>query len=171
MERLRRETAQVTNESLLRTLKGIVLPSGVPPMHTRRQSAFTLIEIMVVVVIIGILTAVMVVYLPDTDKTRWELTNTHIKRISAQITQFKLNHHRYPKKLEDLLFRPDYVNERDWPASGYLDDHPLDAWKKEYVYRVPGTDGRPFDLISYGSDGKPDGEGYAEDIWNYPRRR
>lgn len=136
---------------------------------TRR--GFTLIEVMVVVVILGLLATVVAVNVAGKpDKAKVRLTTAALASLSANLDDFRLNHGRYPERLEDLVFMPAYVNPRHWPPGGYLLKAPRDAWDNEYLYRVPGSDGFPVDVVSYGADGKPGGIEFDEDLWNHARR-
>jgi general secretion pathway protein G len=134
----------------------------------RRRAGFTLIEMMVVIVIIGLVAAVAVVVLTGrAEKAKVETTKALIEQISQQIEQFKLNHNRYPDKLEDLLRKPADIDPKQWPPGGYLKKEPKDGWGRDFIYRVPGTNGMPYDVISLGDDGREGGDGVAADLWNH----
>lgn len=134
-----------------------------------RRSGFTLIELMVVIVILGILATVLIVNLGDRDQpARQAVTKALLRELNTQLAMFRLDHHRTPEGLDDLVFRPAYVDPGDWTP--YLTDPPRDGWGHEFVYRVPGSDGFSFDVVSHGSDGQPGGEGHAQDLWNHARR-
>lgn len=133
-----------------------------------RRAGFTLIEMMVVIVIIGLVAAVAVVVLAGrADKAKAETTKAMIEQISQACEQFKLNHNKYPESLEDLLRKPSDIDPKEWPTGGYLKKEPKDGWGNKFLYRKPGTNGQPFDLISMGEDNREGGEGYAADIWNH----
>jgi general secretion pathway protein G len=137
-------------------------------MKTRPNAGFTLVEMMVVIVIIGILAAVLVTQISGrADKAKVEATKAMISQVAGALDMFKLDHNRYPDRLEDLLTPPAYVEPKKWPPGGYLKKYPRDGWDKDFVYRVPGTRGQPYDVISFGEDMREGGEGYAEDIWNH----
>ena len=134
----------------------------------RRIAGFTLVEMMVVIVIIGVLAAVMITQISGrADKAKAEATKVAIVQVANALDMFKLNHNVYPRTLDDLVYMPAYVDSRDWPPGGYLKRAPLDGWKNEFMFVIPGTAGQPFDIISYGEDGQQGGEGLAEDIWNH----
>jgi len=132
-----------------------------------RSQGFTLVEMMVVIVIIGILAGVLITQLSGrADRAKVEATRALITQISAQLDLFKLDFNKYPTRLEDLLTMPPDVDQKKWPPGGFLKKYPKDGWDREFIYRVPGTKGQPYDVISLGEDGREGGEGYAEDIWN-----
>lgn len=132
------------------------------------RAGFTLVEMMVVIVIIGILAAVLITQISGrADKAKVEATKVMIKQVGDALDLFKLDHNVYPESLDHLTFQPSYVEATNWPPGGYLKRLPRDGWKREFVYRVPGTNGQPFDIISYGEDGRQGGEGFAADIWNH----
>ena len=141
-------------------------PSGygaVSPAR-RRRAGFTLIEIMVVVVIIGILAAIVVARVTAGVATaERNATVATLRNVRGQVEIFRQNHQRFPSGLEDLCKRPSYVEASAWPEGGYLREAPKDGWGRDLVYRVPGQD-EPFDLVSLGQDGAAGGEGAAADL-------
>ena len=134
----------------------------------RRAGGFTLVEMMVVIVIIGILATVLITQIAGkADRAKVEATKAIIKQVGDAVEMFKLDHNKYPERLDDLMRMPAYVDARKWPPGGYLKKSPRDAWDRELYYRFPGTAGQPFDVVSFGEDGREGGEGYAEDLWNH----
>jgi len=137
---------------------------------SRTQSArrgFTLVEMMVVIVIIGILAAVVAGrIMVSGDKAKAEASKAQIENVSQALDLFKLDLNKYPARLEDLVSMPPDVDPKKWPPGGYLKKFPKDGWDKDFIYRVPGTKGQPYDVISLGADGREGGEGYDTDIWN-----
>ena len=135
----------------------------------KRCDGFTLIELMVVIVILGLLTVTLIVgYGGKGEEARQKLTRPLLKQVSDQISMFRIDHSQYPEHLNDLVFRPTYVDAEGW--NPYLTERPLDGWDNELVFQVPGQDGFPFDVVSYGADGQPGGEGFDEDLWSHARR-
>ena len=135
---------------------------------SRSEGGFTLVEMMVVIVIIGVLAAVMITQISGrAAKAKAEATKATIVQVANALDMFKLNHNVYPVTLEELVYMPSSINASDWPPGGYLKRLPLDGWKNEFVFVIAGTAGQPFDIISYGEDGRQGGEGLAEDIWNH----
>ncbi len=135
----------------------------------RNQRGFTLIEIMVVVVILGVLAAVVVPRLLNRpDEARITKTQVDIKKIEETLGMFKLDNGYFPtteQGLMALVSKPDTGRiPTKYPDGGYLKKVPVDAWNNEYVYLSPGLHDKDFDLISYGADGEPGGEGSNADI-------
>ena len=134
----------------------------------RHQAGFTLIEMMVVIVIIGIIAGLAIVQLSGrADRAKVEATKAKISGVSQALDLFKLDHNRYPQRLEELLTPPSDIDPRKWPPGGYLNKYPKDGWDREFRYQVPGTKGQPFDVVSLGEDGREGGEGFSEDLWNH----
>lgn len=136
-------------------------------MERRRERGFTLIEIMVVVVIIGILAALVITQIAGRDDAaKAAATKAMIAQVASGLDMFKLDHNRYPDRVEDLVHQPSYIDPSKWKV-GYLKKVPFDGWGNPFVYRVPGTGGQPYDVLSLGADGREGGSGYDEDIWNH----
>lgn len=134
----------------------------------RRRGGFTLVEMMVVIVIIGILAAIVIKQVVGhADRAKVEATKAAIADVDAAISLFKLDHNRYPENLMDLVRQPSYVDPAKWLRGGYLKREPRDGWQNKMDYRAPGTNGQPYDLRSFGEDGREGGEGYAMDLWNH----
>ena len=141
-------------------------------MRTRRAEGFTLVEMMVVIVIIGILATVVIVNIAGkADLAKMKATEAILKQVGGQLEMFKLAHNRYPDNLIDLVRMPTYIDPKDWPRGGYLIDPPLDGWSREFMYRPQGSGSNPFDLMSFGEDGREGGEGPAADIWYRKQQR
>lgn len=146
------------------------------PMNDKnRTRGFTLIEIMVVVVIIGILIGLIAPnILGRVDKARVTAAKTDIATLEQALEMYRLDNHAYPSTdqgLEALVIRPGGEPEpKNWNQEGYLKKGklPLDPWGAPYQYLVPGQDKRPFDLFSFGADGREGGEEYNADIGNWP---
>jgi general secretion pathway protein G len=133
-----------------------------------RQSGFTLIEIMVVVVILAVLGALVVPkILENVDKARVTRAQSDIRAIQTALDLYRLDNFKYPtteQGLQALVKQPADPTITNYRAGGYLPSLPKDPWGNPYQYVSPGADGRDYDITSYGRDGKPGGEGYDADI-------
>lgn len=144
-------------------------------MHLRNaQQGFTLIEVMVVVVILGILAALVVPKIMSRpDEARITKAQQDLRALEAALKLYKLDNYTYPttdQGLEALVTQP--TSEpvpKKWKAGGYLDRLPLDPWQNEYLYLSPGLHG-DFDLFSLGADGQEGGDGVNADLGNWMLR-
>jgi len=142
-------------------------PEERPRSARARKGGFTLVEMMVVIVIIGILAGLVIKQLASrAEKAKVEATKAMIAQVGEALDLFKLDLNKYPERIEDLVNMPPDVDPKKWPPGGYLKKFPKDGWDKEFIYRKPGTRGQPYDVISFGADMKEGGEGYDEDLWN-----
>jgi len=133
----------------------------------RARGGFTLVEMMVVIVIIGILAGLVIKQLSSrADRAKVEATKAMIAQVSEALDLFKLELNKYPERIEDLCNMPPDVDPKKWPAGGFLKRMPKDGWDKDLIYRKPGTKGQPYDVISFGADMREGGDGIDEDLWN-----
>ena len=137
----------------------------------RDSKGFTLIEIMVVVVILGILAGIVVPRLLDEpEKARRTTAATQIRSLEEALGMFKLDNGFYPSTEQGLQSLVDKPTVGRIPArfkeGGYIKKIPLDPWGQPYLYLSPGVHG-DFDLFSYGPDGESGGEGDNADISNW----
>lgn len=138
----------------------------------RRQSGFTLIEIMVVVVILGILAAVVVPRIMDRpDDARITKARQDIRALQSALELYRLDNYNYPSTqqgLQALVRQPSgEPPARNWKSGGYVRSLPSDPWGNPYQYLNPGQHG-DYDLFSFGADGRAGGDGVNADIgsWN-----
>ncbi len=137
----------------------------------RGQAGFTLIEILVVVLIITILAAVVGVRVAQRPaEARAVAAAAQIRNFQTALQLYRMEQGRFPTQrqgLQALCIRPqsEPVPER-YPEGGYLEAPrvPLDPWGREYVYLLPGPEGYPYEIVSYGGDGEPGGEGEDADV-------
>ncbi len=137
----------------------------------KSPKGFTLIEIMVVVVILGILaTIVLTNVMGREDEARINAAKTQIRALEGGLDGYKLDNGFYPSTdqgLEALIRKPEAGRiPAKWKESGYLKPAriPKDPWGKDYLYFSPGSEGRPYEIVSYGADGEQGGEGNDADI-------
>jgi general secretion pathway protein G len=141
-----------------------------PSPRARSQSGFTLIEIMVVVIILGILAAIVapnvIGRIDDAQVTR---VQQDLRNIESAVKFFRLDNFSYPTSeqgLEALVTRPSDPNIKNWKTGGYLPRVPKDPWGNPYQYLSPGNNGE-FDVYTLGRDGRPGGEGLDADTGNW----
>jgi len=134
---------------------------------------FTLIELMVVIVILGILAGLIVPRIMGRpEEARRMKARVQIESIETALKLYRLDNGYYPTTEQGLqaLVEPPAVGQlpRAWRERGYLEKGkvPKDPWDNEYVYLCPGIHG-DFDLVSYGADGEPGGEDKDQDINNW----
>lgn len=137
----------------------------------RRQRGFTLIEVMVVVVILGILAAIIVPQIMSRpDQAKVVKAQQDILAIENALDLYKLDNGFYPSTdqgLKALVKKPDTdPRPGNWKDGGYLKRLPKDPWDHTYQYLNPGSHGT-VDIFSYGANGKPGGEGFDADIGNW----
>ncbi len=137
------------------------------------HKGFTMIELMVVIVILGILAAIVAPKLVGrTDEARITKARVDIANLETALKLYKLDNGVYPSTeqgLQALVETPETgTAPRNWREGGYLEKNrvPKDPWGNEFVYLSPGVNG-DFDLSSYGTDGLSGGEGINADINNW----
>jgi general secretion pathway protein G len=136
------------------------------------EEGFTLIEIMVVIIILGLLVAIVAPkILGRTDDARITAAKLQIRQLEEALHLYKLDNGVYPSTeqgLDALVNKPNVGDiPMRWREGGYTPKIPTDPWTHAYVYISPGAHG-DYDISSYGADGEPGGEGKNADIesWN-----
>lgn len=131
----------------------------------RNKKGFTLIELMLVVIILGILVAMVVPRLVGRgEQARRQAAEADIRsNIALALDLYELDNGKYPDKLEDLLKDPGESKAPNWNGP-YLKRKAIDPWRREYNYRLPSQHGVDYDLYTYGADGA---EGGGDDIKNW----
>jgi general secretion pathway protein G len=138
----------------------------------RREDGFTLVELMVVIVIIGVLATIVAInVIPSGDKARVTRAKADIQTIEGALDMYKLQNGAYPttaQGLQALVTAPEGANPATYQAGGYLKGHgvPQDPWGHPYLYAAPGQHGEA-DVWTYGRDGKEGGTGPDADIGNW----
>lgn len=141
-----------------------------PARRPSKEAGFTLTEIMVVVFIIGLLSAIVAVNVIGARAgAQVEATKAQLSNIEGALSQYSLEMYEYPtteQGLEALVTKPAGANSSgSYREYGYMRKVPLDGWKRPFVYRYPSEgDEHPYDLLSLGADGEPGGEDENADI-------
>lgn len=139
--------------------------------YQQKQMGFTLIEIMVVIVILGILASLIVPKIMGRpDEARIVAAKQDMSSIMQALKLYKLDNQRYPSTeqgLQALVVKPNAEPlPKNWKTGGYLERLPIDPWGNPYQFLNPGLHGE-LDIISLGADGASGGEGNDADIGNW----
>lgn len=136
-----------------------------------KQKGFSLIEIMVVLVIMGLLASIVAPNVMDAlSSSKTQKVQADFANIETALKMYKLDNFVYPSTeqgLEALVSRPTSSPEpKNWRKGGYLPELPIDPWQNTYLYSSPG-DGHPYEIYTLGADGVRGGEEEAADIGNW----
>ena len=143
----------------------------------RHQLGFTLIEVMVVLIIIGLLATIVVErFFGITERARYTQAQVQMRSLDNALKRYKLDHGRFPtttQGLDVLVHQPSSgIKAGYWPRGGYLEKPaiPSDPWGQAYIYISPGINSPDYELKSLGADGLEGGEGIAADLesWRLP---
>lgn len=127
----------------------------------KRSSGFTMIELLIVMVILGLLASLVAPkFFNKLGTAERGIAATQMSAFETALDTYRLDLGKYPKNLEDLLIGA----EPRWDGPYLPKAVPLDPWGNPYVYVIPGEEGRVYDLTSFGADGKEGGEDANEDI-------
>ena len=131
-----------------------------------RRRGFTLVEAIVIIIILGIIAAVIAPrFLGRIGQARTSVAESNASALVSAMNQFMLDHNLDDGATIDVLLeRPSDVDEAEWEPYVRSADDLLDPWGRKYVLVVPGDKNFDFDVVSYGADGQPGGEGEDADI-------
>lgn len=142
------------------------LPRDVRPLACRRSThGFTLLELLVVMVIIGLLAGIVAPqYFAQLGKSNTKVAKAQIEAFGQALDQYRLDVGQYPTTDQGLAaLRTAPADVSKWQGPYLKKDVPNDPWGRAYLYRSPGQHG-DYDLYSLGSDGQPGGDGEAADV-------
>lgn len=135
--------------------------------ESRRDEGFSLIELMVVIVIIGLLTTVVVInVLPSQDRAMIEKARTDVTLLDQAVEMYRMDTLKYPTLEEGIEVLVNAPKGAKFRSEGYIKSLPKDPWGNDYQYLVPGEHGA-YDIYSFGADGRLGGEGMNADIGNW----
>lgn len=139
--------------------------------NINKQAGFTLIEVIVVLVILGILASIVVPKVVSrTDQAQVVKAKQDIRAMESSLQMYRVDNFNYPSTdqgLQALAKKPTSGNEpKNWQSGGYIKKIPKDPWGNDYQYLSPGEKG-DFDIYSLGADGRPGGDNSNQDIGNW----
>lgn len=142
------------------------------PQTLKRQAGMTLIEIMVVIAIIGSIAALATLKIMSSlEESRVETTKVQIQNIQTGLDNYRRKHGSYPTSeqgLQALVEKPTVGKiPENYPEEGYMTTVPKDGWGNAFDFSSPGTNGHKIEIVSFGADGAPGGEGNDADLMNY----
>jgi len=135
------------------------------PRRATRAQGFTLLEMLAVIVLIGIVGTIVVRQVGNSvDKGKYGAGKVQLQVLGQAIDSYALDNGSPPRQLQDLVTKP--ANAPNWQRPYVKASQLLDPWGHAFGYTVPGEHGN-FDLVFYGQDGKPGGEGYDADVGSW----
>lgn len=130
-------------------------------MLRKQHGGFTLMELLIVIMIIGLLASLVAPKMfSKVDSTQRKTAAAQMQMFETALDTYRLDLGSYPARLEELVTS----TRSGWDGPYLPKAVPLDPWGKPYVYQSPGPNGEPYTLMSYGKDGQPGGEGDNADI-------
>ena len=139
-------------------------------LRRNATAGFTLVELMVVIVIIGLLATIVVVnVLPSQDRAMTQKAKADLAVMEQAVEMYRLSMMTYPSSgegLQALVVPPATTDASRYQSGGYIKKLPKDPWGRDYKYELPGKNG-PFDIYTLGADGAPGGTGENADIGNW----
>lgn len=130
-------------------------------MERRKLTGFTLIELLIVIVILGLLASLVAPSMfSKVDSSKIKTAQTQMKMLETSLDTYRLDMGQHPSTLDELI----KSDKKGWDGPYLPKAVPLDPWGNPYVYTVPGENGQPYKLMSYGKDGRSGGEDDNADI-------
>jgi general secretion pathway protein G len=130
-------------------------------MKSRMNRGFTLLELLIVIVILGLLASLVAPNMfSKVDSSKIKTAQTQMKLFETSLDTYRLDLGDYPRTLEELV----KSDKKNWDGPYLPKAVPLDPWGNPYIYTVPGENDAPYKLLSYGKDGREGGEGDNMDI-------
>lgn len=134
-------------------------------INARNDKGFSLIELLVVLVILGLIAGLVVPnILQRGEDAKVRAADAEVQRLSMAVDEFYLDNGRVPRELEELVDEPG--NASNWNGPYVNQSNLVDPWDNPYEYRYPGEH-RSYDIYSHGADGSPGGEGPNRDVTNW----
>lgn len=134
------------------------------PRQSSGRTAFTIVEILVVVLIIGVLaTLIMPKVMGRVGTAKTNVAKQKLMVIEEAVKLFRMDYGRFPTTLDELLTRPNDVPEEKWVSPTIKAKDMLDPWDRPFIYKAPG-DHDEFDIYSLGADGQEGGTGENADV-------
>ena len=135
--------------------------SGMSGNSMQKKYGFTMIELLIVIVILGLLASLVAPkFFGKLNTAERGVAKAQMNAFETALDTYRLDMGSYPEKLEELRTS----NKPGWDGPYLPKDIPLDPWNNPYVYTVPGENGKPYKLMTYGADGKPGGSDNNADI-------
>ncbi|WP_252733936.1 type II secretion system major pseudopilin GspG [Pseudoalteromonas sp. C2R02] len=129
--------------------------------NIKKQNGFTMIELLIVIVILGLLASLVAPkFFNQLGTAERGIASAQMNAFETALDTYRLDMGSYPEKLEDLR----KSDKPRWDGPYLPKDLPLDPWGNPYVYTIPGEDGNPYKIMSFGADGQPGGADANEDI-------
>jgi len=126
-----------------------------------KRNGFTMIELLIVIVILGLLASLVAPkFFNQLGTAERGIASAQMNAFETALDTYRLDMGSYPEKLEDLR----KSDKPRWDGPYLPKDLPLDPWGNPYVYTIPGEDGNPYKIMSFGADGQPGGSDANEDI-------
>jgi general secretion pathway protein G len=130
-------------------------------MKNLRNKGFTLIELLIVLVILGLLASLVAPKMfSKVDSSMIKTAQTQMKLIETALDTYRLDVGQHPDSLDELI----KSDKKNWDGPYLPKEVPLDPWGNPYIYSRPGDNGKPFNLMSYGKDGRSGGDDDNADI-------